>query len=85
MQRLAKRDVEQADKVHDLLQYLYPGFSEDLSNYPNVEGFLNLAEKAKEFHQGLYRKQAMNADETSGSCQRHSTRDHRIYLGVYGR
>jgi hypothetical protein len=33
MQRLARRNAEQADKVHDLLGYLYPGFSEDLSNF----------------------------------------------------
>jgi hypothetical protein len=54
MQRLAKRNAEQADKVHDLLHYLYPGFSEDLSNYPNVEDFLNLVEMAKEFHGEAY-------------------------------
>ena len=33
MQRLARRNAGQADKVHDLLRYLYPGFSEDLSNF----------------------------------------------------
>ena len=41
MQRLAKRDAKQAKKVHDLLHYLYPGFDEELSNYPNVEDFMN--------------------------------------------
>jgi len=54
MQRLARRNADQADKVHDLLRYLYPGFSEDLSNYPNVEDFLNLVEMAKEFHGEAY-------------------------------
>ncbi len=54
MQRLSKRDAKQSDKVHDLLRYLYPGFSEDLSNYPNVEDFLNLVEMAKEFHTEAY-------------------------------
>ena len=54
MQRLARRNAEQADKVHDLLRYLYPGFSEDLSNYPNVEDFLNLVEMAKQFHGEAY-------------------------------
>jgi hypothetical protein len=54
MQRLAKPNAAQADKVHDLLRYLYPGFSEDLSNYPNVEDFLNLVEMAKEFHGEAY-------------------------------
>lgn len=54
MQRLTRRDVEQAEKVHDLLHYLYPSFSEDLSNYPNVEDFLNLIEMAKEFHGEAY-------------------------------
>jgi hypothetical protein len=56
MQRLAKRDAELAEKVHDLLHYLYPGFSEDLSNYPNVEDFLNLIEMAKEFHTEAYKE-----------------------------
>jgi hypothetical protein len=54
MQRLSRRDAKQADKVHDLLSYLYPGFNEDLSNYPNVEDFLNLVEMAKEFHTEAY-------------------------------
>lgn len=54
MQRLTKRDSEQTDKVHKLLQYLYPGFDENLSNYPNVEDFLNLIEMAKEFHTEAY-------------------------------
>jgi hypothetical protein len=54
MQRLSKRDAAQADQVHDLLRYLYPAFSEDLSNYPNVEDFLNLVEMAKEFHTEAY-------------------------------
>lgn len=54
IQRLARRDAEQAEKVHKLLRYLYPGFDEDLSNYPNVEDFLNLIEMAKEFHTEAY-------------------------------
>jgi hypothetical protein len=54
MQRLSKKDAKQSDKVHDLLRYLYPGFNEDLSNYPNVEDFLNLVEMAKEFHTEAY-------------------------------
>ena len=54
MQRLARRNAEQADRVHYLLRYLYPGFSEDLSNYPNVEDFLNLVEMVKEFHGEAY-------------------------------
>ena len=54
MQRLSKRNAEQADKVHDLLHYLYPGFNEDLANYPNVEDFLNLVEMGKEFHGEAY-------------------------------
>lgn len=54
MQRLSKRDAEQTDKVHKLLQYLYPGFDDNLANYPNVEDFLNLIEMAKEFHTEAY-------------------------------
>jgi len=54
MRQLAKRDAAQADKVHDLLHYLYPSFNEELSNYPNVEDFLNLIEMAKEFHTEAY-------------------------------
>jgi hypothetical protein len=50
MQRLSKRDAKLAKKVHDLLHFLYPGFSEELANYPNVEDFMNLVEIAKEFH-----------------------------------
>jgi hypothetical protein len=54
MQELAKRHSEVAAKVHELLSYLYPGFDEDLANYPNVEDFLNLVEMAKEFHTEAY-------------------------------
>ena len=54
MQGLAKRHSELADTVHDLLSYLYPGFNENLANYPNVEDFLNLVEMAKEFHTEAY-------------------------------
>jgi hypothetical protein len=54
MQQLADRRAADAEKVHTLLSYLYPDFSEDLANYPNVEDFLNLVEMAKEFHTEKY-------------------------------
>lgn len=54
MHRLARRDAGRADKIHALLQHLYPAFREDLSNYPNVEDFLNMIEMAKEFHTEAY-------------------------------
>ena len=54
MQRLARRDADQTDKVHKLLEYLYPGFDENLPNYPNVEDFLNLIEMVKEFQTEAY-------------------------------
>jgi hypothetical protein len=56
MLRLAKRDSAKATPVHDLLHYLYPGFNDDLSNYPNVEDFLNLVEMAKTFHTDAFMK-----------------------------
>jgi len=54
MQRLAKRNAAKVKRVHDLMHYLYPGFDEDLSNYPNVEDFLNLLEMTKTFHTGAF-------------------------------
>lgn len=54
MQRLAKYNSEDADRVHALISYIYPGFNEALSNYPNVEDFLNLVEMAKQFHTEAY-------------------------------
>ena len=54
MRQLAKRNAGRAEKVHELLRYLYPSFNEELSNYPNVEDFLNLIEMAKEFHTEAY-------------------------------
>jgi len=43
-------DSEKADRVHKLLTYLYPGFEEELRNYPNIEDFLNLLEMAQKFN-----------------------------------
>jgi hypothetical protein len=36
------------------MNYLYPGFDEALSNYPNVEDFLNMLEMTKTFHAGAF-------------------------------
>jgi hypothetical protein len=54
MQRLAKRNAAKATRVHELLHYLYPSFDEDLSNYPNIEDFLNLLEMTKAFHDRVF-------------------------------
>lgn len=54
IQQLAGRTAEDAEKVHELLSYLYPDFREDLANYPNVEDFLSLIEMAKQFHTEAY-------------------------------
>ena len=43
-------DSGKADRVHKLLTYLYPGFEEELRNYPNIEDFLNLLEMAQKFN-----------------------------------
>jgi len=43
-------DSEKAERVHKLLAYLYPGFDEELRNYPNIEDFLNLLEMAQKFN-----------------------------------
>jgi len=47
---LGSRDARNKKRVHDLLEYLYPGFNEGLRNYPNIEDFLNLLEMAKTFN-----------------------------------
>lgn len=47
---LAQRDSQQAERVHKLLKYLYPGFQRPALNYPNIEDFLNLLEMAKRFN-----------------------------------
>jgi hypothetical protein len=54
VERLAKHNSDDADKVLALISYIYPGFNEELSNYPNIEDFLNLVEMAKEFHTEAY-------------------------------
>ena len=36
--------------MHKLLAYLYPDFSQQFRNYPNIEDFLNLLEMAKRFN-----------------------------------
>jgi hypothetical protein len=43
-------DSAKTDKIHRLLQYLYPNFDIRLRNYPNIEDFLNLLEMAKKFN-----------------------------------
>jgi hypothetical protein len=48
--RLASRDSHKTKEVHSLLRYLYPGFDDELGNYPNIEDFLNLLEMAKTFN-----------------------------------
>lgn len=40
MLRLVHKDEKKAEEVHRVLRYLYPGFDENLKNYPNIEDFL---------------------------------------------
>ena len=47
---LGQKDSVEADRVHKLLKYLYPGFQRPALNYPNIEDFLNLLEMAKLFN-----------------------------------
>jgi hypothetical protein len=47
---LRDEDSVKYERVTNLLSYLYPRFSADLSNYPNIEDFLNLLEVAKTFN-----------------------------------
>jgi hypothetical protein len=48
--QLEATDSRKAQLVQKLLLYLYPGFDEELRNYPNIEDFLNLLEMAKKFN-----------------------------------
>lgn len=48
--RMESRDSAKTDRIHKLLQYLYPNFDESIRNYPNIEDFLNLLEMAKKFN-----------------------------------
>jgi hypothetical protein len=50
MDRLAEHDVPTLDKIHSLLEYLYPSFGVALRNYPNIEDFMNLIEMALQFN-----------------------------------
>lgn len=43
-------DSAKAEQVHDLLEYLYPSFNQELRNYPNIEDFLNQIEMARNFN-----------------------------------
>jgi hypothetical protein len=45
-----------AERVHAMLRYLYPGFEPKLKNYPNIEDFLNLLEMAKRFNSEAFLK-----------------------------
>jgi hypothetical protein len=50
MLRLLSASDSDADDVHNILRYLYPGFDVKLKNYPNIEDFLNFLEMAKTFN-----------------------------------
>jgi hypothetical protein len=47
---LSKKSSAEAAQIHDVLSYLYPGFDENLRNYPNIEDFLNFVEVAINFN-----------------------------------
>lgn len=44
-------ELAEADLIHKLLKFLYPGFDADLKNYPNIEDFLNLVEMGELFNE----------------------------------
>jgi hypothetical protein len=48
MDRLESHDGPVRDRIHKLLDYLYPSFSIALRNYPNIEDFMNLVEMAQQ-------------------------------------
>lgn len=48
--RMESSDSAKTDRIHKLLQYLYPNFGRRIRNYPNIEDFLNLLEMAKKFN-----------------------------------
>jgi hypothetical protein len=48
MDRLEDNDGPARDRIHKLLDYLYPSFSSALRNYPNIEDFMNLLEMAQQ-------------------------------------
>jgi hypothetical protein len=50
MDYLQDEDGPRRDRIHKLLDYLYPGFSISMRNYPNIEDFLNLIEMAQQFN-----------------------------------
>jgi hypothetical protein len=54
MDRLADHDRPAWDKIHRLLDYLYPSFRVALRNYPNIEDFMNLIEMAQQFNSEEY-------------------------------
>lgn len=60
---LCHRDSSKADRVHDLLLYLYPDFDAQMRNYPNIEDFLNLLEMAKRFNTEEFIKSNLWSEE----------------------
>ena len=48
--KMESSDSAKTDRIHKLLQYLYPNFDKGIRNYPNIEDFLNLLEMAKKFN-----------------------------------
>lgn len=47
---LGNEDKPVQRRIHKLLEYLYPSFTEHLQNYPNIGDFLNLLEMARVFN-----------------------------------
>jgi hypothetical protein len=48
MDRLEGNDGPLRDRIHKILDYLYPSFNSALRNYPNIEDFMNLLEMAQQ-------------------------------------
>jgi hypothetical protein len=48
MDHLENNDGATRDKIHKLLDYLYPNFNSALRNYPNIEDFMNLLQMAQQ-------------------------------------
>jgi hypothetical protein len=57
-----KRSAE-AERIHDVLRYLYPGFDEDLGNYPNVEDFLHFIEVAINFNRDFLESTVLSVEK----------------------
>lgn len=59
MEKLQEEDPLTRDGIDKLIDYLYPGFSIALQNYPNIEDFMNLVEMAQQFNSEEFIKSSL--------------------------